>query len=96
MSFDTNTLAIEISNALTAASEDYTTTVVDLDIYGTSCEITKHGSDRKLHLTPVDDNLIDMVLFDETGNTIANGTLFNEAVTDITPEELANLVTICL
>lgn len=96
MSLDTNTLAIEISNALTAASEDYTTTVVDLDIYGTSCEITKHGSDRKLHLTPVDDNLIDMILFDETGNTIASGTLFNEVVTDITPKELANLITICL
>lgn len=96
MNLDANTLAIEISNALTAASEDYTTTVVDLDIYGTSCEITKHGSDRKLHLTPVDDNLIDMVLFDETGNTIANGTLFNEVATNITPEELANLITICL
>ena len=96
MSLDTNTLAIEISNALTAASEDYTTTVVDLDIYGTSCEITKHGSDRKLHLTPVDDNLIDMILFDETGNTIANGTLFSEAVTDITSGKLANLITICL
>lgn len=96
MSLDTNALAIEISNALTATSEDYTTTVVDLDIYGTSCEITKHGSDRKLHLTPADDNLIDMILFDETGNTIASGTLFNEVVTDITPEELANLITICL
>lgn len=96
MSLDTNTLATEISNALTAANEDCTITVVDLDTYGTSCEITKHGSDRKLHLTPVDDNLIDMILFDETGNTIANGTLFNEVVTDITPEELANLITICL
>nr|UVX77869.1 MAG: hypothetical protein [Bacteriophage sp.] len=95
MSLDTNTLAIEISNALTAAGKDCTTTVVDLDIYGTSCEITKHGSGRKLHLTPVDDNLIDMVLFDETGNTIANGTLFSEVVTNITPEELANLITIC-
>ena len=96
MTLEPNTLATEISNALTATSEDYTATVVDLDTYGTSCEITKHGSDRKLHLTPVDDNLIDMILFDETGNTIANGTLFNEAVTDITPENLANLITICL
>lgn len=95
MSLDANTLAVEISNALNATSEDCTITVVDLDIYGTSCEITKHGSDRKLHLTPVDDNLIDMILFDETGNTIASGTLFNEVVTDITPEELANLITIC-
>lgn len=95
MSLDINTLATEISNALTAASENYTTTVVDLGIYGTSCEITKHGSDRKLHLTPVDDNLIDMILFDETGNTIATGTLFDKAATDITPEELAHLIETC-
>lgn len=96
MSLDTNTLATEISNALTAISEDCTTTVVDLGLYGTSCEITKHGSNRKLHITPVDDNLIDMILCDETGNTIANGTLFNEVATDITPEELATLITVCL
>lgn len=96
MTFEPNTLAVEISNALTAASEDYTITVIDLDIYGTSYEITKHGSDRKLHLTPVDDDLIDMTLFDKTGNTIASGTLFSEVVTNITPEELANLITICL
>ena len=96
MTLEPNALATEISNALTAVSEDYTTTVINLDIYGTSCEIAKHGSGRKLHLTPVDDNLIDMILFDETGNTIASGTLFSEVVTDITPEELANLITICL
>lgn len=96
MALEPNTLAIEISNALTAVSEDYTTTAVNLDIYGTSCEITKHGSDRKLHLTPVDDDMIDMILFNETGNTIASGTLFSEVATDITPEELANLITICL
>lgn len=96
MTLEPNTLAIEISNALTAASEGYTITVINLDRYGTSCEITKHGSDRKLHLTPIDDNLIDMILYDGTGNTIASGTLFSEVVTDITPEELANLITICL
>ena len=96
MNLDPNTLALELSNALAATGENYTTEVVDLDIYGTSCEITKHGSARKLHLTPVEDGLIDMILFDETGTTIASGTLFDKAVTDTTPEDLANLVTICL
>lgn len=96
MSPETNTLALTISNALNATETNYKTTVINLDEYGTTCEITKHGSDRKLHLTPVEDNLIDMVLYDETGTTIANGTLFDKAVTDITPEELANLVEICL
>lgn len=96
MTFTANTLAIEISNALAATDEDYTAKAVDLGVYGTSCEITKHGSNRKLHLTPVDDSLIDMALFNEVGDTIANGTLFDEVVTDITPEKLSNLVEICL
>lgn len=85
----------EISNALAAIGEDYTTTAVDLDIYGTSYTVTKSGSDRKLHLTPVENGLIDMALFDETGETIASGTLFGKVVADITPEELANLVSFC-
>lgn len=51
MTLEPDTLAIEISNALTAASEDYT--------------------------------------------TIASCTLFHEAITNITTEELANLIAIC-
>lgn len=96
MSIETNALAINISNALNTTGTNYTTTVIDLGEYGTTCEITKHGSDRKLHLTPVEDNLIDMVLYDEAGTTIANGTLFDQAATNITPEELVHLIEICL
>lgn len=96
MSLETNTLALNISNALNTTGTNYKTTVVNLNEYGTSCEITKHGSDRKLHLTPIDDNMIDMVLYDETGTAIANGTLFDKAATNITPEELAHLIEICL
>lgn len=96
MNLNPNTLALELSNALAATGENYTVEVVDLDIYGTSCEITKHNSGRKLHLTPVDGTLLDMILFNETGNTIANGELFDKATANITTEELANLVTICL
>lgn len=96
MTLEPNAFAFEISDELAAIGTDYTTTVIDLDEYGTSYEITKNGSDRKLHLTPVDGDLIDMVLFDETGTTIASGTLFNKAATAITPKELSNLVTICL
>lgn len=96
MSIETDALALDISNTLTATGTNYTATVVDLGEYGTTCEITKHGSDRKLHLTPVEDDLIDMVLYDKTGAMIASGTLFDKAVTNITPEELAHLVEICL
>ena len=95
MSLDTNTIAIEISNGLATTSDDYTTTVTNLGVYGTSCEITKHGSGRKLHITPVDGELLDMVLFDETGTTIASGTLFAKTATNITSVELATLVSIC-
>lgn len=97
MSLDAKQFATEISNTLATTGKNYTVKTVDLGDYGTSCEITKHGSDRTLHLTPIEDiGLIDMLLYDETGTTIASGTLFKKAVTDITPEELSNLVTICL
>lgn len=95
MNLNLNTFAIEISNILAAAVENYTTTVVDLGEYGGSCEITKHGSDRILHITPADDDLIDMVLYNGTGDIIASGTLFHEAATNITAKELTHLITIC-
>ena len=95
MNLNLNTFAIEISNILAAVAENYTTTVVHLGEYGGSYEITKHGSDRKLYLTPVNDDLIDMVLYNGKGNTIANGTLFHEAATNITAKKLTHLITIC-
>nr|UVM99724.1 MAG: hypothetical protein [Bacteriophage sp.] len=96
MSLDTERFANEISDALAATGENYTVKTIDIDDYGTSYELTKHGSTMKLHLTPVEDGLIDMILYDETGTTIASGTLFDKAVADITPKTLATLVTICL
>lgn len=96
MTLEPNDFALEISKALTATGEDYTMTAVDLNMYGTSYEITKRKSKRKIYLTPADDHLIDMVLFDEKGATIANGTMFVKAAKDITPEELTTIVGICL
>lgn len=96
MSLDTERFATEISAALATTGENYTVKAVDLADYGTSYELTRHGSTMKLHLTPVEDGLIDMILFDETGTTIASGTLFDKAVADITPKTLATLVAICL
>lgn len=96
MSLDTERFSTEISDALATTGENYTVKAVDLDYYGVSYELTRHGSGRKLYLTLVEDGLIDMILFTETGTTIANGTLFDKAVADITPEDLVKLVTICL
>lgn len=96
MTLEPNTFATEISNALAATGEDYTITAVDLDTYGTSYEITKRGSKRMIYITPADDHLIDMALFDEKGATIASGTMFAKAAKDITPEELATIIGICL
>lgn len=95
MSPNTEQFATELSNTLATTGKNYTVKAIDLDDYGTSYEITKHNSNRKLHLTPIEDNLIDMALFDETGTTIATGTLFDKAVTDITTKKLATLVSIC-
>lgn len=95
MILDPNTLAHEISNKLAAVGENYTVKTVDLGDYGTSCEITKHDSNETLHITPVDDSLIDMVLYDKTGTTIASGTLFAKAIANITTEELTNLIADC-
>lgn len=96
MSLNTESAATKISDALAIAGEGYTMETVDLGDYGTSYEITNRDSHRKLHLTPVEDDMIDVFLFDEAGNTAASGTMFSEAVKDITPEELTTIITICL
>lgn len=96
MTLEPNTLILETSDKLNATGNDCEIQPIDLGDYGTSYEATKHGSDRKLILTPIEDNLIDMILYDKTGNTIAACTLFEESVKDITPEKLAVLITICL
>lgn len=95
MTLEPNALALETTDKLNATGNDCTIKTISLGDYGTSYEITKHGSDRKLILTPTEDNLIDMILYDKTGTTVASCTLFEKAVTDITPEELAILITIC-
>jgi hypothetical protein len=95
MTLEPDTLVLEISDKLNATGNDFTAKPLDLGDYGLSSEITKHGSDRKLILTPTEDNLIDMILFDRAGATVASCTLFEKAVTDITPEKLAILITIC-
>lgn len=96
MTLEPNTIAIEISDKLNASGNDYTTKTINLDDYGTSCEITKHDSDKKLCITPVEGSLIDMVLYDSAENTIATSTLFDKAVTDLTTEDLTNLIAIYL
>lgn len=97
MTLEPNTLILETNDKLNATGNDYALNATNLGDYGTTYELTKHGSDRKLLLTPIEDNsLIDMILYDKTGNTIASSTLFEKAVKDITPEELATLITICL
>lgn len=87
--------AFELSNALAATGENYMTEIVNLDAYGTSYSITKHGSDRKLYITQVEKELIDLALYDETGNIIATGTLFPKTAKEITSENLAKLVSLC-
>lgn len=95
MTLEPNAFASEISDALAATGKKYTITVIDLGKYGTSYEITRKGLDRRMHVTPADGYLIDISLFDETGATIAGGTIFGKAAADITPAELATIIGIC-
>lgn len=95
MNLNPNAFATEISNTLAATGENYAVETIDLVDCETSCEITKDGSTRKLYLTPVENGLIDMVLFNEKGTALASGTLFDKNDLNITAEGLATLVTLC-
>lgn len=95
MNFEPNAFATEIPNALAATGGNYTVETINLEEFETSYKITKHGSNRKLYLTPVEDDLIDMILYNEKGTALATCTLFNKNDLNITTEKLANLITFC-
>lgn len=95
MNLEPNVFTTEISNTLAATSENYAVKTINLEEFETSCEITKHGSTRKLYLTPVEDSLIDIVLYGKKGTVLATCTLFSENDLNITAEALANLITLC-
>lgn len=94
MSLNIEQFTAEISNALNTTGETYTVETIDL-CDETSYEITKHDSTRKLYITPVEDGLIDMVLFNEKGTALATSTLFNKNDLNITADELATLIAFC-
>lgn len=94
MNLDIKQFTTEISNALNTTEENYTVNVINL-YDEASCEITKHGSTRKLYITPVEDSLIDIVLFNEKGTALATSTLFKKNDLNITTEELTTLITLC-
>lgn len=75
--------------------EDCEARVVDLAEYGKSIEITKHNSDRMLHITSAEDDTTDMTLYDETGTAIAQTTIFSKAFWDLAPERIASILSIC-
>lgn len=95
MNLEQNAFATEISSMLAATGENYTVETNTVDDVETSCEITKPGSTRKLYVTPVENSLIDMVLFNEKGTALATCTLFDKNGMNITAEELTTLITLC-
>lgn len=95
MNLEPNASTTEISNTLAATGENYAVEAVNIVDCETSYEITKHGSTRKLYLTPVEDGLIDMILYNEKGTTLATCTLFDKNDLNITTEELTTLITLC-
>lgn len=95
MNDDNKEFELRISNMLAATGAKYETASLGLDEDSIDFEITKDGSNRTLHVTPVDDSMIDLILFDSHGNTLAHGALFSRAVADLTPERLANIIADC-
>lgn len=95
MNPEPNSFTTEISNTLAATGENYTVKAGNFFDYETSYEITKHGSSRKLYLTPAEDGLIDMILYNEKGSTLATVALFNKNDSNITIEKLATIITLC-
>lgn len=95
MNLEPNAFTAEISNTLAAAKENYVTETINLEEFETSYKITKHGSSRELYLTPVEDGLIDIILFNEKGTTLATCTLFDKNDLNITAKELADLIALC-
>lgn len=95
MNLNIGQFTTEISNALATTQENYTVETIDTYDCETSYEITKHGSTRKLYITPVEDDLIDMVLFDEKETVLATSTLFSKNDLNVTTEDLATLISLC-
>lgn len=95
MNLEPNAFTAEIPDTLAATGEDYVVETIDIVDCGTTYEITKHGSTKKLYLTPVEDNLIDMVLYDKKGTALATCTLFNKDDRNTTSEKLTKLISLC-
>lgn len=95
MNLEQNAFTTELSNALATTGENYSVETINTVDCETSCEITKHGSTRKLYITPVEDGLIDMVLFNEKGTALATCTLFEKNDLNVTAEKLATITALC-
>ena len=74
---------------------NYKTNIIDMGEYGTSAEITRHGSDKKLHITLLEDDLIDAIMCDKDGTTIFQLTIFTGAARNLTPGKLDDIIAIC-
>lgn len=83
------------ANMLAAAKAGYSIKPLDLGEYGTSYEITKRDSTRKLHVTPLDGDLLDMVCYGRDGLSIAQMTMASPVLDNLQPNDLTSIITIC-
>lgn len=95
MNDNTNPTTPETQDLQSIIGPDHTIKTTDLGEYGTTYEITRHDSDRTLHITPIEDDIIDMILYDKTGTTLAHATLFTKTPTGLAKEKLATIFTAC-
>lgn len=79
----------------TLPDREYETNTVDLGEYGTSIEITRHGSDRKLCVSTLENDLTDVTLYDKDGTSIFQLTLFTDPIEELPEGTLDTLIAAC-
>lgn len=84
----------ELTNRILPDGE-YEMNAVDLGKYGTSIEITRHGSDRKLCISEIEDDLTDVTMYDKDGTSIFQLTLFTGPAEEILKETFDTLIASC-
>lgn len=74
---------------------EYETNVTDIGEYGPLIEITRHGSDRKLCISTLEDAPADVTLYDKDGSTIFQLTIFAAPAINAPTKKLNDIIATC-
>lgn len=74
------------------SDNEYETNAIDMDDYGTMIKITRHGSDRTLYISMLENYLTDVALYDKDGSTMFQATIYTDLAKDIPPKKLNDII----